>query len=779
MVLLGCVVLMAVTMARPSLWPLWLLPLLPWLSWMPWTGWVVAEEFDLAVLAVAAAGYLRLSLGWARVEPAASHSAGGTTLAPLCMLPFLIATLWALQRGVADAGGLSWGWWQGYQEPLNSLRLAKPLFEVLLLLPLWQAASRSHASLADSALVQGMLLLLWGVAAVVWWERASFTGLLNFATDYRATGPFWEMHVGGAGLDAALALALPFAVAALVSTQLRGPWGAVSGVAVLMGGYAALVTFSRIVYAAVPLGLFLWWLLRTVHQPASAQATDKSAGWSACLWWLAWLLGFAVTAWFCFPSSGYRGLLALAGVAALLLPLNQAVRRLPAGQRVLGLGLGLIGAALVAAATLWLPKGAYVAYALAWTVSAAALLQNQRAATPSPLLAVGGLAGFVTTLSATVAVAWFWGGEPAWTPHWVAAGAALLLLLVTSARAVPSWPAAWQWQAPLLASLLAVAALVSVFSGGAYMGGRMAASAQDSQDRRAHWRTALSLLTPSDWALGKGLGRYWANQSMSGLAPYQTGDMRLTALDGSPAVVLTSGRHELGSGEALRLSQRLALPAPGELTLRVSLRVASDVKLQAEVCEKHLLYPAACLAAEERAQGLPGQLQAVVLKLKGEALSGGALLIPRDMVFSLSLGSNQTRAEITQLSLTDSQGHELLANGNFAQGLARWYFSSDRYHLPWHAKNLLVHLLFEQGLLGAGAFALLVVVALWRVSLGAAREHALAPVLAAALVAVLAVGVVDSLLDMPRVAFLTLLLLMVMLTLPALGAQTVAQRGQR
>lgn len=156
----------------------------------------------------------------------------------------------------------------------------------------------------------------------------------------------------------------------------------------------------------------------------------------------------------------------------------------------------------------------------------------------------------------------------------------------------------------------------------------------------------------------------------------------------------------------------------------------------------------------------------MTLKLKGSPLNPGAALVPRGMVFSLSLGSHQTRAEITQISLVDTQGRELLANGDFAQGLAHWYFSSDRYHLPWHAKNLLVHLLFEQGLLGASTFALLLAVALWRVSWGAARDHALAPVLAAALLGVLTVGLVDSLLDMPRVAFLILLLTMVAVALP-------------
>jgi uncharacterized integral membrane protein len=816
-VLLACAVLFGLTAWRPQRWPLWLLALWPWVGGMPWTGWLVVEEFDLVVLAVAAGGYLR----WAVDGPVPAGRAPGQGAQPsivpllLVLSPLALSTLWALQRGVADAGGLSWGWWQGYREPLNSVRLAKPLFEVLLLLPLWRYASQHDERSARDALVHGIVLLLMGVAAVVWWERLAFTGLLDFATDYRATGPFWEMHVGGAALDAALAIAVPVAVAALVATQMRGLWGVMAAVTLGLALYAALVTFSRIVYGAVPLGLLVWWVLQWRQGSAllpglqSATLGDASSRVAASAWWLLWLLGFAGLAWLTFPTSGYRGLLALAGTVALLLPLVPLLRPLPAATRVLGLGLGVLGAAAVALVMWVLPKGAYVAYAIAWGATAAGVWWQMQApasasvlaSAPAPravesptssLLALLTLASYVATVAAGVAVAWHWGGDPAWPAALALAVLLLAVLLLASVRAVPPWPASWQWQTPLMGALLAVAALVGVFSGGGYMGGRMAASTQDSQDRRAHWGRALGMLSSTDWAIGKGLGRYWANQSLSGLASDQTGDYRLlTSDEGAAAVLLTSGRHELGSGEALRLSQRVwDVPAPGPLTLQLRLRIDKAVKLQAEVCEKHLLYPAGCVGVEQRVDVPPasalapasapasasasasaagaapvGQWHSVTLKLKGDNLGRGPGLVPRSLVFSISLGNHLNRAEIDQLSLTDSLGRELLSNGGFEGGLARWYFSSDRYHMPWHAKNMAVHLLFEQGLLGLGAWVIVVGLALWRVALGAARDHPLAPSLAAALVGMLAVGMIDSLLDMSRVAFLILWLLVVALGL--------------
>ena len=55
---------------------------------------------------------------------------------------------------------------------------------------------------------------------------------------------------------------------------------------------------------------------------------------------------------------------------------------------------------------------------------------------------------------------------------------------------------------------------------------------------------------------------------------------------------------------------------------------------------------------------------------------------------------------------------ELLGNGDFQHGNDRWFFTSDRHHLPWHAKNLWLHVYFEQGVLGLLIFSALLVFAL-------------------------------------------------------------------
>lgn len=760
----------------PMHWPLWLLPLLPLAGLMPWTGWLIVEEWDALVLAVAAGAWARLAWSGAPALQGAPWLRLWAAL--LLLLPLALSTAVSMHRGALDAGGWDWaaagGWWQGYREPLNSLRLAKPVLAVLLLLPPWQAALAADPAGTARRLVVGLAGMAAVVALAVVSERLAHTGLANFSTDYRVTGPFWEMHVGGAALDVVLAVSLPFVLTALAAA--RGPrrWAAAALVLALVA-YAALATFSRIVYLALPLGGLLWLLLARRQQPVAARA----GGLGAALVALA-LYGTAA-AWL-FPGSGYRGLLALLGAVVLLLPLGHAARGLQARGWVRALGGGVAAAGVVAAATAWVPKGAYLAYALAWVAGAVALWRARRAAGQGAATAVAAWLGVVAGL---VAVGLHWGGAAGLARSVPVAGALLLAGLaaacVARADAPGPWPAHWRWQGQVLGAMAVLSVAVGVFAGGAYMGDRLAGAAQDVDDRRGHWSRALALMDgPADWGFGQGLGRYWALQALSGRAEDQTGDYRLVpggADGGGQALVLTSGKHVLGWGQIFRISQRVAEPAPGPATLRLALRTPQAVELHAAVCEKHLLYNGECLIVNRGVDPAGGAWQRLELPMTGGRLDAGPWFAPRWIVFAVGLGSQGSRVEIDDLSVVDAAGRELLVNGGFDEGMARWFFTSDHHHMPWHLKNLAVHLLFEQGLLGLAAGMLVLGAALWRTTLGAARGHALAPPLAAALLGLFVVGLVDSVLDMPRVAGLSWGLAAVALALPACGANAPAAAG--
>ncbi len=218
----------------------------------------------------------------------------------------------------------------------------------------------------------------------------------------------------------------------------------------------------------------------------------------------------------------------------------------------------------------------------------------------------------------------------------------------------------------------------------------------------------------------------------------------------------------MGWGELLRMSQRVAaVDAP--VLVRAQVRSQQDAELHFEVCAKQLLYDGGCLTGGAKLPARAGQWQNVSLKLAGAAPSPGDWWASKPIVFSVAVASEQSLLDLRSIALVDGSGRELLANGNFTNGMAQWFFSSDRLHLPWHIKNIFMNVLFDQGVLGLGLFVLLLLAAFWRLTLGRARHAPLAPALAASLAGFIVVGLFDSLLDVPRVAQLFYLLLMISL----------------
>ena len=104
----------------PRLWFFVVPPALPLLNFSPWSGWLVFEEFDILLLGVLAGGYGRLAVlacgrgVRAQLDGPSRHQE--ERLAPpdwalgslaLCLAASGLLALW---RGVADAGGWSFGW---------------------------------------------------------------------------------------------------------------------------------------------------------------------------------------------------------------------------------------------------------------------------------------------------------------------------------------------------------------------------------------------------------------------------------------------------------------------------------------------------------------------------------------------------------------------------------------------------------------------------------------------------------------------------------------------
>ena len=65
--------------------------------------------------------------------------------------------------------------------------------------------------------------------------------------------------------------------------------------------------------------------------------------------------------------------------------------------------------------------------------------------------------------------------------------------------------------------------------------------------------------------------------------------------------------------------------------------------------------------------------------------------------------------DLDDIALTRQDGKQLLSNGSFDDDMARWFFTSDKYHMPWHIKSMYMNALFDQGMVGAALLGLLLV----------------------------------------------------------------------
>ncbi|MDE2094770.1 MAG: hypothetical protein KGI87_13035, partial [Burkholderiales bacterium] len=280
---------------------------------------------DLLVLAALAAGYARLAAapsGFVFDHMGSAQSRSQWSAGAALALAFAALGLLGLCRGVADAGGWAFGWFDGYVQDVNSVRVGKSLIFAAAFWLLLKSELRRSTPHAIRCWSLGMQLGLTVVGLAVLWERAAYPGLLDFSSRYRTTALFWEMHVGGAAIDGYLALATPFAALALWSARSRRAWAAAAGLA-LLTGYACLTTYSRGVYLAVAaplLGLAVawWWLGRDT---SSRRPAFKALA--------RWLMAAAVAASLlsaAFATLGYAGLGAALGVLTAL-TLVMRVRR--------------------------------------------------------------------------------------------------------------------------------------------------------------------------------------------------------------------------------------------------------------------------------------------------------------------------------------------------------------------------------------------------------------------------------------------------------------------
>lgn len=731
----------AVLWWRPALWLLLVPALLPVFDLAPWTGQFFLEELDLLLMATCAVGYWRL----AGVPRDARLPRFYKAALAMVALAFLVSgTIGLLPLAPLDANAFS-----NYLSNYNSVRVAKGLLWALLLLPLLLRSAGPELAHLQRYFVPGMLLGLALSCLAIAWERATFPGLLDFASDYRPTAPFSAMHTGGAALDAYLALAFPFVALWLLGARTRLQL-ALGLALMLLAMYAGLATFSRDVYLAYGTAGAVLALLVLGHRLRRGTATPGALGLAALV--LA-LCGAALVP--VFGSSGYRGLgaaIALLGAAVLLAGAPRRLREVPLCAAAALVLLGTTGLLYAVSA-----KGAYLAMALNCAVFGAGALLMQ--AGGDTLRGARGhalaCAAFPAMAVACVLVALHWGGTAALGGIALPVLLALALLAANRMRSRPLWQLG-RTTLTLGAIGATVFALLIPMAGSYYAGTRFATVGSDIGVRLGHWGEALDMMTPG-WqssVAGMGLGRYpatyyWKNNHGELPGSYSF----ISDKDGNTALRLGAPQYAQGYGEVLRMLQQVDLKPDQRYQLALDVRrTRGDTRLQVAACERWLIFPRNCVPVTFKLEAADGQWHHYSAALASGRMGTGRPAPPIRLELAAD-GAGGT-LDVDNVSLRDTGGAELLSNGGFSAGNDFWFFSSDRNHFPWHVKNVAVYVYFEMGAFGALALGLFALYTLGSLAARGLHGDLYASVCAAALAAFLVVGMFDSLFDVPRLTLL-------------------------
>jgi hypothetical protein len=309
------------------------------------------------------------------------------------------------------------------------------------------------------------------------------------------------------------------------------------------------------------------------------------------------------------------------------------------------------------------------------------------------------------------------------------------------------------------------------------MGKRFATSSQDFEGRLSHWRQGLSMLqSPLDVFFGKGLGRFPANYYFAAPNNEFPGTYRIFEENGNSVISVVGSRHPLSFGNILRVSQRLNFGVQGPFIVRFRVKSKVFAKIHLEVCEKHLLYSAVCAIGVAEIKSTNNIWKIQEISLSSPDMNGGPWYAPRFKTFSFGIGNAGGAAELDDIALVSTEGVNLLKNGDFSNEMKNWFFSSDRDHLPWHAKNILLNILFDQGVFGLVVFLLMTTCALWSLNLGKGRQSELAPYITAGITGFLVVGLFDSLTDVPRLSFIYSFLVIYALSFASISRSSDARK---
>ncbi len=712
----------AISLIKPAIWLLVLPAVLPVLNLAPWSGRFFLEEFDLFVWITIATALWR-----------GDYSPDRPRFAwlPTFLVGFLFVTQSiALIRGLLPFTPINVNSFNNYHSPYYALRVGKAFYWAILLIPPLIKIFNTHRLKAQENLSIGVNIGLFGTGLAILWERGVFSDLIygnnnweriqsltNFSSEFRATGLMADMHTGGEAIDGYLALAWPFALGLLISH--KSTKSLLFGFLTLpLGLYSALVTFSRGTYMAVAVSLAAFGLGFT------KKISIKRLASKSVLVIIATLIATIVSCIYLYGKGGnlslFAALIMFAGTSTLMFFrfVRLELRLLAIGALFLFGGIIIIRGLLTSA---WVNNS--------WEES----------------LVITLLVSFTMLLTG--------------------------LYIGKQARQFMSFKE--------LMSLVGVASIVLAVCvpivSGSYIKNRFSTASGDLSGRVEHWKHAIDLMNPT-WdttVFGMGLGVFPRAYAWdSNIAGQEKTSMIKLATEPFKTFLKLSETMDLTVG------QRIHLDANQKYTLTVDVKAqAKQGMFGASICRRNILYPTlwnpTCIYYEQPVPAGTKEWQKLMWTFNVGDLGDGGKIGRHPLVLRISNGLPQNQypakgidktIDVDNIKLQNQLGEEVLANGDFEHELDRWYVYTDIYHLPLHIKNFWVTAFFEQGLSGLLAFASLGIYTLYVGIKLASRGDHFANTLLASLFGFFMVGLIGTLLDVPRVSFLFFLIQFVLLT---------------
>ena len=323
-------------------------------------------------------------------------------------------------------------------------------------------------------------------------------------------------------------------------------------------------------------------------------------------------------------------------------------------------------------------------------------------------------------------------------------------------RSRNGWKVFWLFGLGCVALFAAMLPIVE----GAYFLGRIASVERDFATRTSHWKGAVALMTPGPLTalFGMGLGQfpltYLHAKTYGPLANYRFGQ--------------EANNHflSLTAGDSLYYEQMVRIQPGQQYRLELDLRTRNPrPRLNVPICAKAMLYSYDCQwLAVEGIRG-DGNWHRYQVGFDSGVLGSGPWYSRRPTKLSLYWSAAGDGVDLDNISLRTASGVEVLLNGDFSEANAHWFFSTDN-HLPWHIKQLWVAIYFEQGLVGLLVFVLFVGFVLRRLARAVTSGDLIATAFLGGLSGFLAIGLFDSMFDVPRLTLLFFLLCFASLLLP-------------